>query len=62
MIRFRMKWQDAPGVRDTVLARSSYLVLLRDRGGRAFSRTEAALMSAPADRNMSHRLLAPART
>ena len=22
MIRFRMEWQDAPGVRDTVLARS----------------------------------------
>ena len=60
MIRFRMKWQDAPGGQG--YGSRPYMVPSRDRGGRAFSRTEAALTSTPADRNMSHRLLAPART
>ena len=33
MIRFRMEWQDAPGVRDTVLARS-WCRLVIEAGGR----------------------------
>ena len=39
MIRFRMEWQDAPGVRDTVLARS-WCRLVIEAGGRLV--TEAA--------------------
>ena len=33
MIRFRMEWQDAPGVRDTVLART-WRRLVIEAGGR----------------------------
>ena len=32
MIRFRMEWQDAPGVRDTVLART-WCRLVIEAGG-----------------------------